>query len=229
MGDLQSVAPKTDRPKARLLEAAVALLEAGGPEAIQARKLAAEVGASTMAVYTHFGGMAELIEALMREGFVRFTAHVDAVPQSDDPMADFFVQGMAYRHWALENPQLYRLMFGMSDAAVPHRVAQDMTLSGTISLLPEGKAAFEVMTDSLSRIKAAVQIAEVDTVAAAGQFLSATHGYVLLEMAGYFGSSGQGAALVLGPMAISLMVGLGAARQDVDRSLAAAMMRAGIG
>jgi AcrR family transcriptional regulator len=229
MTDVQPVVPTMVHPKARLIEAALRLLESGGPEAVQARKLAGEVGTSTMAVYTHFGGMAELFEALMREGFDRFTAHVVAVPQSDDPMADFFVRGMAYRQWALEHPQLYRLMFGMSDAGVPPRVAQDMTLSGTISVRPENKGAFEAMTDSLGRIKAAGQIAELDTVAAAGQFLSATHGYVLLEMAGYFGSSGQAAALVLGPMAISLMVGLGAERHDVDRSITAAVTRAGIG
>ena len=107
---------QADNARARLVEVASRLLEAGGPEAVQARRLAAEVGASTMTVYTHFGGMAELFEALIREGFISFGAHVGAMPTSDDPMADFFVQGMAYRQWALENPQLYRLMFGMSDA-----------------------------------------------------------------------------------------------------------------
>ena len=103
-----------------------------------------------------------------------------------------------------------------------------MTTSGTISLLPEGAAAFEVMTRSLERVKAFNQIAQVDTVAAAGQFLSATHGYVLLEMAGYFGPSGQGFATVLGPLAVSLMVGLGADRQDVDRSIESAVIAVGI-
>lgn len=219
---------ESDNTKDRVFAAAIRLLESGGPEGVQARRLAAEVGTSTMAVYTYFGGMPELFEAIIRQGLARFAAHVDAVPATDDPMADFFVQGMAYRQWALENPQLYRLMFGMSDAALPRRVAQDMTLSGTISILPEGRAAFEVMTRSLDRIKAAGRIAQVDTVAAAGQFLSATHGYVLLEMAGYFGTAGQGFALVLGPMAMSLMVGLGADGRDVERSVGPALSAVGI-
>jgi AcrR family transcriptional regulator len=218
------VAPETENdPKGRLLEAAIGLLQAGGPEAVQARKLAGEVSASTMAVYTHFGGMGGLFEAIMREGFARFAAHVEAVPESDDPMADFFVQGFAYRQWALANPQLYRLMFGMAGAALPPRLAQDITVAGTISPLAEAQAAFGVMTRSLGRIRGAGQIGEADPAVAAGQFLSATHGYVLLEMAGYFEPSGQGLAWVLGPMAISLMVGLGADQPDVERSITAAV------
>ncbi|MGH9300836.1 MAG: TetR/AcrR family transcriptional regulator [Acidimicrobiales bacterium] len=217
-----------DDRKGSILQAAIRLLEAGGPEAVQARKLASEIGASTMAIYTHFGGMAELFEAMIREGFVRFAAHVASVVPSEDPMADFFVHGMAYRQWALANPQLYRLIFGMSDASLLRRVAQDMTLAGTISLLPEGEGAFRVMTDSLERIKHSKQIAEVDTVAAAGQFLAATHGYVLLEMAGYFAPEGQSFATVLGPMAINLMVGLGAQRETVDRAITAALIAVGI-
>jgi AcrR family transcriptional regulator len=212
-------------PRARILDAAMRLLESGGPEAVQARKLAAEIGASTMAVYTHFGGMAELFEAMMREGFVRFAVHVEAVALSDDPIMDFFAQGMAYRDWALANPQLYRLMFGMAAGSIPPRVAQDMTISGTLTLLPEGQAAFDVMIRSLKRIKASGSIGQADTVSAAGQFLSATHGYLLLEMAGYFGPEGTGLASVLGPMAISLMVGLGAARQDVERSITTMLER----
>jgi AcrR family transcriptional regulator len=212
-------------PQARILAAAIRLLESGGPEAVQARKLAAEIGASTMAVYTHFGGMAELFEAMMRQGFVRFAAHVEAVALSDDPILDFFAQGMAYRDWALANPQLYRLMFGMTADSIPRRIAQDMTISGTISPLLEGQTAFDIMIRSLERIKTSGSIGHADTVPAAGQFLSATHGYLLLEMAGYFGPEGTGLASVLGPMAISLMVGLGAARQDVERSITTMLER----
>jgi len=214
-------------PRARLIEAALRLLETGGPEALQARKLAAEVGTSTMAVYTHFGGMSELIEAIVREGFTRFAAYVSAVPETDNPMMDFFVEGMAYRDWALQHSQLYRLMFGLT-GGMPRRLEQDMTTSGTISRLPEGQAAFDVMVKALERVKASRQIGPVDTLAAAGQFLSATHGYVLLEMAGYFEPEGHGFAWVLGPIAFSLMIGLGASRADVERAATAALGARGI-
>jgi hypothetical protein len=75
------------------------------------------------------------------------------------------------------------------------------------------------MTGSLERIKASGRIDQTDTIAAAGQFLAATHGFVLLEMAGYFGPEGDGLTRVVAPMAISLMVGLGAKRDNVERSI----------
>jgi AcrR family transcriptional regulator len=214
-------------PGQGLVEAAIRLLESGGPAAVQARKLAAEIGTSTMAVYTHFGGMSDLFEAIVREGFLRFAAHVDAVPETEDPMADFFAKGIAYRDWALKNSQLYRLMFGLT-RTTPARVEQDMTLAGTISTLPEGQAAFEVMVHALDRVREAAQIDSVDPVLAAGQFLSATHGYVLLEMAGYFGPEGNGFAWIFGPLGLSVMVGLGATRDDADRAAVAALVSFGI-
>ena len=78
------------------------MLEESGPEALQARKLTAEVGTSTQAVYTLFGGMPGLFEAIVADGFARFARHVAAVPETDDPVADFFTKGWAYCDWALE-------------------------------------------------------------------------------------------------------------------------------
>lgn len=50
-----------------MLHAAVALLDAHGPDALQTRKVAGATGTSTMAVYTHFGGMPELIAEVADE------------------------------------------------------------------------------------------------------------------------------------------------------------------
>ncbi|MCV7082358.1 TetR family transcriptional regulator, partial [Mycolicibacterium insubricum] len=40
------------------------MLDADGPDALQTRKVTAAAHTSTMAVYTHFGGMRELIAAV---------------------------------------------------------------------------------------------------------------------------------------------------------------------
>src|ERR1700739_1432734 len=99
--------------RGRLIEAGVRLLEQHGPQALQARKVAAEVGASTMAVYTNFGGMAGRIDAIAGEAFARFGRALTEVPQTDDPVADFLAMGIAYRRFALANPQRYQLIFGI--------------------------------------------------------------------------------------------------------------------
>ncbi len=206
--------------RARLLEVALGMLEASGPEALRARGLTSEIGASTQAIYTLFGGMPGLFEALVADGFVRLARHVEAVPETDDPVADFFARGGAYCDWALTNPQCYRLMFGLTKG-LRVRSGLRMTATGTLANFPEGQAAVEVMVRSLDRVVDAGRVLPVDPVVAAGQFLSATHGYVLLEIVGAFDHQGHGLQIIAS-LVSNLMVGLGDSREAVERSLVAA-------
>jgi len=105
---------RTGDTRTQLIEAGIRLLEEVGPEALQARRVAAEVGASTMTVYTHFEGMPGLLSAIVDEAFTRFGAALASVAPTDDPVADFLVMGSAYRNYALVSPQRYRLMFGLT-------------------------------------------------------------------------------------------------------------------
>jgi AcrR family transcriptional regulator len=103
--------PADPQTRASLLEAAARVLVDEGPGALTTRRLATEVDASTMAVYTHFGGMDELREAMCREGFDRLATFLDDVPRTEDPVADVSALGAAYFFNALANSHLYRLMF----------------------------------------------------------------------------------------------------------------------
>ena len=203
--------------RARLVEVALQMLEGSGPEALQARKLTAEVGTSTQAVYTHFGGMPGLFEAIVAEGFARFARYVAAVPETDDAVADFFTKGWAYCEWALTHPQLYRLIFGLTGGGLRLHAGLEMTVSGTLANFSEGRAALGVLVHSLARVRDSGRIRPEDPIVIAGQFLSATHGYVLLEIAHAFGEEGHGGQ-VIRPLAVNLMVGLGDRRKAVERS-----------
>lgn len=94
-----------------LLETAADLLAREGPSALTTRRLAAEVGTSTMAVYTHFGGMDGLHRAVRLEGFARLTNYFDSVQATQDPVADLSALGWAYCFNAVANPRLYRAVF----------------------------------------------------------------------------------------------------------------------
>jgi AcrR family transcriptional regulator len=206
--------------RAQLLDIALRQLEESGPEGLQARSLTAEIGASTQAIYTLFGGMAGLFEAIVADGFVRFAQHVDAVAETEDPVADHFSRGWAYCDWALAHPQLYRLMFGLTGGGLRVLVGLEMTMAGTLANFPEGQAAIEVLVRSVNRVIESGRIRPVNSIEAAAQFLSATHGYVLLEIAGAFGQPGE-RPQVLGQLAVNLMVGLGDDPDAVQRSLLA--------
>ena len=105
--------PKALDPAARtaLIDAAARLLIEEGPASLTTRRLAQEVGTSTMAVYTYFRGMDELKRELRREGFARLAAYQEMVPDTGDVVADVAAQGIAYFTNALANSHLYRFMF----------------------------------------------------------------------------------------------------------------------
>jgi AcrR family transcriptional regulator len=206
--------------RSRLLVAARQAIEDSGPEVLRARAITAEVGTSTQALYTHFGGMPGLIEAIVADGFATFARHVAKVPESDDPVADFFAKGRAYGEWALAHPQLYRLMFGLTGGDLRQHAGLEMAVSGAVANSPEAQSAVDVLVRSMDRVRESGRIEPVDPVIAAGQFLSATHGYVLLEIAGAFGSSGDGLGIVRA-LAVNLMVGLGDSRAAAAGSLRA--------
>lgn len=98
--------------RVRLLDTAGALLTAEGPGALSVRRLAVEVGTSTTAVYSLFGGKPGLLHALFAEAFRRFGSYLAKVTPTADPLADLRRLGEAYRASALADPHLYAVMFG---------------------------------------------------------------------------------------------------------------------
>ncbi|WP_027754703.1 WHG domain-containing protein [Streptomyces synnematoformans] len=102
---------RTKDPAVRslLLERAAQMLRTREP--VTLRTLVAGTGVSTMAVYTYFGGLDGLWRALRQEGFARLAARLAAVDTTADAVRDLAALGAAYLVNAVENPDLYRIMF----------------------------------------------------------------------------------------------------------------------
>ncbi|QSQ15691.1 TetR/AcrR family transcriptional regulator [Myxococcus landrumensis] len=103
--------------RAALLEAAMQMLEEGEPFSLRA--VARRAGVSPTAPYRHFADREALESALATEGFRDLKARLTegrALPSSAAELAEL---GVAYVHFALQRPALFRLMFGQpcSDAS----------------------------------------------------------------------------------------------------------------
>jgi len=205
-----------------LLHAAVGLLNDHGPDALQTRKVAGAAGTSTMAVYTHFGGMRELIAAVAEEGLRQFGAAL-TVPESDDPVADLMAVGAAYRRYAIERPHMYRLMFGSTSAHGINAPAGNV-LTLTLDEIEQQDSSFAHVVHAVHRSMLAGRItaatAEDDTavVATAAQFWALIHGFVMLELAGFYGEDGSAVLPVLAGMTTNLLVALGDSPDLIKRS-----------
>ena len=210
-----------------MLVAAVDLLHEDGPDALQARKVAGAAGTSTMALYTHFGGMKGLIAGVAEEGLRQFDDAL-SVPETADPVADLFTIGAAYRRYAIKHPHMYRLMFGSTSAhginAPSHNV---LTLS--IAEIERGYPSFAHVVRAVHRCMLAGRIDagspddDSAVVATAAQFWALIHGFVMLELAGYYGRDGTATLPVLASMNSNLLVALGDSPERVRQSLRSAM------
>ncbi len=207
------MSPKAADPNVRtaLVETAARLLTEEGPSALTTRRLAREVGTSTMAVYTHFGGMEELLTEISLEGFRRLARRLNRVKPTEDPVADVVALGRAYGRNALANPDLYRVMFGTRpDSWIIDASDQAMTL-GTFTTLV---AAVQRCIDA--------QRIDGDAWAIASQLWATLHGVVMLELSGFLGRTE--AVQTSEAISFNLWVGLGddpvLARRSIGGTLA---------
>jgi AcrR family transcriptional regulator len=165
------MSPKPADPKVRmaLLESAAELIAAEGGSQLSLRKLAQRVGTSTMAVYTHFGGMDELRREVRREGFNRLRQHLSDVPRTDDPLHDIDLLGAAYYVNAVTNPNLYRAMF----------------MEGPVddNDTDVGIDTFMQLVDTVQRCIDAGAFTPGDAYARAQQLWAISHGVVALQLA----------------------------------------------
>jgi AcrR family transcriptional regulator len=104
-----------EKTRLALLAAAERLIGDGGPAAVSVRSVAAAAGTTTRAVYALFDSKEGLLQSLAARAFELLSEHVEAVPPTDDPLHDLLTAGVVgYRGFALEHPNLYRLVLGTS-------------------------------------------------------------------------------------------------------------------
>ena len=185
----------------RLVEVAAHLVRDQGPSALSARKLAAATGTSTMAVYTHFGGMPGLVRAMVAEGFQRLFARVAEVPVTEDPLADLRGAATAYRAHALADPDLYAVMFGAATLG-EYRLHQDDRALGL--------DAFAQIVGFMERGMSAGVLRDGDPAAIAAQWWTALHGFVMLELSRFIDIVEDAETQVLRPMLDNLLDALSA-------------------
>ena len=121
-----------DETSEALLAAAHRLLATEGPDALTVRRIATEAGMSTMNVYSRFGGKDGVIDELYLYGFRQLFHAIDAVPRTDDAVADLLGVALAYRRFATAFPMYYEIMFR---GANPSQQSIDTALGGLGNLV----------------------------------------------------------------------------------------------
>jgi AcrR family transcriptional regulator len=168
-----------DQLRQALLDAGGRILAGQGPHALTLRRVASEVGTSTTAVYTLFGDKAGLVLAMFLEGAARLERVFAAVPRTDDPVADLFQLGLAYRANARANPHLYELLFGQP---IPEFTPDEAAVRHT-------RGTFEDLVRAISRCIDAGRFTPTDPYEVAVHLNALVHGLASLELLGRLGAA----------------------------------------
>jgi AcrR family transcriptional regulator len=96
-----------------LVRAARTIVEKRGLSALSLRAAARGAGVSPAAPYHHFADKQALLDAVAAQGFVSLTSAMEErMAKKTDPNARLDASGVGYVVFAVENPALFRLMFG---------------------------------------------------------------------------------------------------------------------
>jgi AcrR family transcriptional regulator len=163
----------------RLIEAATALLDEGGPAAVTLREVGRLAGVSHNAPYKHFGGKEDLLAAVA----ARELSRMDGVTApSAASAADGLRGGMhSYVRWAMRYPARFKLTFG------PWQ--HDFEELGKAA--DSARAALVAAVESAQR-EDALPAGDPDRVAAL--ILAAAHGAADLAISGHLSRTGKGHA-----------------------------------
>ncbi|MCA1458504.1 TetR/AcrR family transcriptional regulator [Bradyrhizobium sp. BRP22] len=96
-----------------LVDAALQLVDEGGPDAVSVREAARRAGVSPGAPFRHFPSRDALMNAVAEEAQRRFRAEIQAAldaTKAGDPLARFRAFGLAYVHWAMKNPAHFEII-----------------------------------------------------------------------------------------------------------------------
>ena len=114
------MAPKVKITKKDIIETAISLVRKEGSEAVNARRIAGELGCSTQPIFSNFLTMDELHSALIEDAYEIYFSFLQNEAESGK-YPEYKAFGMAYTRFAREEKELFKLLF-MSDKATREKM-----------------------------------------------------------------------------------------------------------
>ncbi len=124
--------PKTKVTREQIVSAGLALARARGPQAINARAVAAKLGCSTQPVFSNYAAMEDLQRDVLAAAQAAANAYMDPASGSDYP--PYKAVGMGYIRFAAEEPALFRWLY-MRDRSAESPADDRVENAGVLRLI----------------------------------------------------------------------------------------------
>lgn len=124
---------KVRHPRESIIAAAVRLVRRSGPEALNARALAKEMGCSTQPIFRVFDSMEQIHAEVMRCAVDDYNARIQASAAMALP--PYKATGMAYIRFAMEEPVFFRMVFMRDRHGQPPDPADDANMDYVLATI----------------------------------------------------------------------------------------------
>jgi AcrR family transcriptional regulator len=194
-----------------LIASAIRLIEDTGPGAFSLREAAREVGVSANAAYRHFEDKSALMGAAAEQGFAQLSqCMIRAMDRASKEkhgqcasIARFKSVGRAYIEFALDHPELFRLMFSQSGAECLSSPKSERTSEDG------GETAWGLLGQSLDTLVDDRVMTEERRKGAELKAWTVVHGFASLALDGHaVTSAGRGRKAVIESVLDFAVIGL---------------------
>lgn len=170
MGIIERKEREREEMRQLILGAAQKLFLENGFEKISIRNIADEIEYSPATIYLYFKDKNQLLYALHQQGFMKMIEEFQPLQQVADPFERLVEMGRSYIRFAVQNPELFDLMFIMT-APMENLEEKEWV---------EGDQAFGLLTQVVQECIDAGIFKQHDVQSAAMMIWSAVHGYTAL-------------------------------------------------
>ena len=158
----------------RIIEAALYLYVRNGFDKLSIRAIAEEIEYSPATIYLYFKDKNEVMYAIHQQAFGKMMTEFQTVLTIADPFERLVAMGRQYTQFAVDNPELFDIMFIIS--------APMETLACREDIWAEGRLSFSMLVQVVDACMNAGVFARRDPEVVAMMIWSTIHGYTALAL-----------------------------------------------
>jgi AcrR family transcriptional regulator len=163
--------------KKDILEAAKELFITKGLESTSIRNIAEKIEYSPATIYLYYKDKNEIVHALHSEGFKMLVSHFEVLGHITNPFERLKGMGRAYIQFAVQNPDIYQLIFIMKEP-LKH-------VANCFEDWDEGDRAFDILLKTIEDCQRAGYFKQFDKTLLSFVIWSTMHGLCALRTSGH--------------------------------------------
>lgn len=163
--------------KKEILHVAKELFTQKGFEATSIRNIAERIEYSPATIYLYYKDKNEIVHALHREGFKMLVSHFEVLNHITNPFERLKGMGRAYIQFAVQNPDIYQLLFVMKEP-LQH-------VANCFEEWDEGDRAFDILHKTIAECQQAGYFKPFDNSLLSFVIWSTMHGLCSLRTSGH--------------------------------------------